>query len=84
MHAENAVAGQIERKQQASSMSILWNVSDTTPFALTWVKVVDASAFEQHLALGGSTQAGENFYELGLPVAFDSRDSKGLAPAHLE
>ena len=84
MHPENAVACKIERKQQSPSMPILWNVSDATPLALMWIKVVYASPFEEHLAFGCFTQAGENFYELGLPVALDPCNSKSLAPAHLE
>src|SRR5213076_762135 len=46
MHPENAVACKIERKQQSPSMPILWNVSDATPLALMWIKVVYASPFE--------------------------------------
>src|SRR5258706_16140322 len=84
MHAENAVAGKVERKQQPPSMSILGNVSDATLLALMWVKVVDATAFKEHLALRCSTQTGQNLYELGLPVAFDPCNSKSLSAAYLE
>src|ERR1700730_16094341 len=84
MHPENAVGSEIKWKKQSAPMPVLGNVSNPSTFAPPRIDIVKRLVLQQYFPRCRIARARKDFYQLSLPVTFDTGDSQRLASTHFE